>query len=116
MAIVHYLKITGTGVAVPLSSGSPAIAGYVSPAQLQAKWVQCVTPPSNALVVNFGGPGDSITAPTASPSTTGRGFPIPVGWAGQMLPPVSEVTDWYDLNNIFCAAASGDVLYILYGG
>lgn len=104
--ILHSLKITGAGAVVPLSSGSPAIAGYVSPKPLQCKHLQLTTPPTNSASVLVGG----------SEVTSSVGYPITVGWAGQFLPPVAEVTDWYELSNIFVYVANGDVLYVLYGG
>ncbi len=112
--ILHSLKLTGTGAVVALSTGSPALSGYVTGQSLLAKFVQVVTPPGNAARIFVG--GNEVTAPTLSPATDGVGFPIPAGWAGQLLPPVAEVTDWYDLSNIFAGMASSDVLYVLYGG
>jgi hypothetical protein len=111
--ILHSLKIVGTGAAVPLSSGTPAISGYVSPNPLQAKWVQVATI-GNAANVNIG--GNEVVAPTVSPATAGTGFPIPPGISGQLLPPVAEHMNFYDLSDIYAGIATGDALYILYGG
>lgn len=111
--ILHSLKITGTGVTVPLSSGTPPVAGYTSPNPLQAKWVQVATV-GNAANVNIG--GAEVISPTVSPATAGTGFPIPPGISGQMLPPVAEHQNFYDLSNIFAGIAVGDTLYVLYGG
>ena len=108
------MKITGTGAVVRLSTGLPAISGYTSPNPLFGKFVQVTTPPANLANVNIG--GTEVTAPTVSPATAGVGFPIPPGWAGQTLPPISDLTDYYDLSNIYVGIASGDVLNILYGG
>lgn len=112
--ILHSLKITGSGAVVPLSSGSPAIAGYTSPNPLQAKWVQVLTGANNAANVNVG--GLEVTAPTGSPATGGVGFPLPPGFFGMLMPPIAEHMNFYDVNNIYAGIASGDVLYIIYGG
>lgn len=112
--ILHSGSITGTGARVALSTLLPALPGYIPGNSLQCKWVQVITPPTNSASVNFG--GSEVTPVTLSPATKGVGFPIPVGWAGQLCPPIAELTDWYDLSNMFIAPVSGDVVYILYGG
>jgi len=43
------------------------------------------------------------------------GTPIPIGWSGQILPPIAELTDSYNLSQVNAYGANGDVLYILYG-
>jgi hypothetical protein len=89
----------------------------VSATVLHAKWVQAVTPPGNNGSVNGINIGfTEVTAPTASPLSNGTGFPIPAGWAGQMLPPIAELTAFYDLSLLRYAGVAGDILYILYGG
>jgi hypothetical protein len=107
-------KITGTGAVVLLSTALPQLAGFPAGAQLQAKFVQVITPPGNVASVNIG--GSEVAAPTTSPATAGTGFPIPPGYAGQMLPPIADLVEWYDLSAIYVGIAAGDVLYVLYGG
>ena len=88
------LTLTGTG--------SPA---QFSTTSLKAKWVQIVTPPTNAATVYVG--GAEITASS--------GFPIPVGWSGQLLPPLHDITAFYDLTQQYFSANAGDKIDVLYG-
>lgn len=112
--ILHSLKLTGAGAAVALSSGLPPLAGYSAGNPLQCKFVQLLTGANNAANVNVG--GLEVTAPTVSPATSGTGFPLPPGFFGQLMPPIAELCDFYELSNIYVGMATGDVLYVLYGG
>lgn len=95
--ILHTLAdITGDGAAHALSATSP----------FYAKWVQIVTPNSNSASIRIGGVNTSSS----------RGLPIPSGWAGMLLPPVAEISEFYDLSQIYYYAAANDKLYVLYGG
>ncbi len=93
--ILHSLTITVTGNVVPLSA-----------TRLAAKFVQAVTAAANSANVLIGG----------NEVTSSVGFPLPPNFAGQMLPPISEISEFYDLSLINAYLASGDVLYLLYGG
>jgi hypothetical protein len=88
----------------------PALTGYKSPNQLKCKWLQVVTPPSNTSQVDFGG---VEVAHTDSPLVD-VGLPIPAGWSGQMLPPIAELFEFYDLSTMYVYVAAGDVVYFLY--
>lgn len=92
--ILHSLTLTGTGAVVPLSA-----------TKLLAKFVQVVTGANSANVL-IGG----------NEVTSSVGFTIPANFAGQMLPPIAELSEYYDLSAINAYIASGDVLYLLYGG
>jgi hypothetical protein len=100
--ILHSLTITGANTKVPLSSGSPAIAGYTSPNSLQCKWVQLVASGAGILLG-----GAEVTASV--------GFPLASG-AGQFTAPIAIDTDFYDLSNMFAYVPNGTTLYVLYGG
>ena len=96
MISVRSLTINGSNAVVPLSATT-----------LLAKWVQVVTPSGNTNNVLVGGPEVSSTV----------GFPIPKGWAGQMLPDLAGYPspEPYDLAKINCYVSTGDTLHILYG-
>jgi hypothetical protein len=104
--ILHSATITGTSAAVKLATAAPVPSGYVAGTSLMAKWVQVTTPNTNASQVRVGGVEVSSSV----------GYAIPVGWSGQFLPPISDVSDFYDLNVIYVYVATGDVLEVLYGG
>ena len=108
------MKLIGTGVPVALSTGLPALAGYVAGTPLVAKFVQTLVPDTNAANVVIG--GAEVTAPTLSPAVAGVGFPLPPGWSAQMFPPVADLRDFYHLEQMIVGIAVGDVLYVLYGG
>lgn len=104
--IAKSFKITGDGARHTFSSAIAAIFGVTEPTTgFQCKWLQGITPPTNSASVLIGGNEVSSTV----------GFPIPVGWAGQMLPPISEESSRYNLNQEWYYAATGDVLYCLMG-
>lgn len=102
--ILHSLKLTGSATVVTLASLVPGyVPGNAGPG---GKWVQVSTPPTNSASVLIGGAEVSSTV----------GFPIPVGWAGQLLPPIAEEMEYYDLTKTYVYAANDDVLNVLYGG
>ncbi len=79
----------------------------ISATTLLVKWVQIVTASGNAFSVLIGGPE----------VTSSIGFPIPTGWAGQLLPDLAGYPspEPYDLSKINYNAGVGDKFYILYG-
>ena len=77
-----------------------------SATSLKAKWVQALTASGNAANVLIG----------AGEVTSTVGFPLPANYAGQLLPPIAELSEFYDLSNLNIYAAQGDVIYLLYGG
>ena len=48
--------------------------------------------------------------------TSTVGYPIPVGWAGQFLPPTVDLYSFYDLESINIYIALNDIVYVLKGG
>lgn len=92
-------KITGAGAVVSLATGLSSV--------LRAKWIQVVTPSSNTGTARIGGP--EVTG-----STTG--FPLPGNWSGMLFPPVSELSEIYDLAKINVYVAMGDELDFIVGG
>ncbi len=93
MLTVHSITITGDGSPHPISA-----------TLLQAKWVQVLADPGNGAVVFIGGPEVSSI----------NGFPVTAG-AAEMLPPIAELMNVYDLTQIHYWASSGSKLYVLYG-
>lgn len=73
---------------------------------MRAKWVQQLAASGNgAGVVLIGGPEVSATV----------GFPLVAGQF-QFCPPISELSEFYDLSKMFAYVPSGSILEVYYGG
>ena len=90
-------KISGASSVVALSTGITGVT--------RAKWVGVQTG-ANSNVILIGGP--EVTASV--------GFPIPANYAGQFFPPISELSELYDLTKIMVYVKSGDTLNFMVGG
>lgn len=96
----------GTGAAVTVASIFGVSApSATNPGAMFAKWLQITTPSGNAAVVRVGGPEVSSTV----------GYRIPTGWAGQFLPPISEISSFYHLERVYIYVAVGDQVDFLVG-
>lgn len=94
--IVFSLHLVGDGAAHPISDGTGPNA---------AKFVQTILPSDNSAAARLGGSEVSSTV----------GAPIPAG-AAQMLPPIAELMDFYDLTAVYYYLGSGDTMDLLCGG
>ncbi len=93
-------QIIGTGAVVRLSTAFPT-----QPLVPKGKWINYQAKSDNSNPALIGGAEVTSTV----------GFPIYPG-ATNFDPPVSELTDFYDLTTIFVFVAAGDVLYVRFGG
>jgi hypothetical protein len=114
-------KIVGTGATVALSTAVPT-GGFAPPNRRACKVLQLIIPASSTgfTITDANGSyeagaliGGTEVAYSASPYSR-VGFPLPLSWSGQMLPPIAELTEFYDLSTIYVYLAVGDVLELLY--
>lgn len=99
-------KITGDGARHTFSQALAAFLGVPETSGgFQCKWLQITTPPTNGNVAFIGG----------AEVANGVGYEIPVGWSGQFLPPISELSSRYLLNQEYYFLSANDVIYCLYG-
>ncbi len=95
---IKSLNIVGDGVR---HSFATAFAAQT----IQCKWMQVAAPAANAAAIMIG--GNDVSALI--------GFPLPAPYAGMMLPPIAEISNFYHLDRCFYFAAAGDTFNVLIG-
>ncbi|HET9304862.1 MAG TPA: hypothetical protein VFO46_02435 [Candidatus Sulfotelmatobacter sp.] len=90
--IVHFFEIAGDNNAHPLLATAT-----------KCKWLQIQAGLNNSGTVRY---GDSSTSSTVGLQAT-KG-------AGLLFRPIAEISEFYDLSQIYAWVATGDVLDVLY--
>lgn len=103
-----YFQITGDGAVHTFSYAIAKFLNVTEPGQgFQGKWVQAnPTVASSASPMRVGAVGDGVSSTV--------GFPLQSG-ASQFLPPISELSSRYQLNQQVYWLANGDTADCLWG-